>query len=60
MPKPQLSWEQLNAEYVFELRWWSLTELDEADATFAPRRLPELLRDLVANGAPLAPIDAGV
>lgn len=59
-PEPHLSWEQLNAEYVFELRWWALAELEEADATFAPRGLPELLRDLVVNGAPLTPIDAGV
>ena len=60
-PEPRLSWEQLNAEYVFELRWWSRAELEEmADVKFAPRRLPVLLRDLVANGAPPAPIDAGV
>ncbi len=26
-PVPRQSWEQLNAEYVFELRWWALTEL---------------------------------
>ena len=59
-PEPRLSWEQLNAEYAFELRWWALAELEEADETFAPRRLPELLRELLANGAPPAPIDAGV
>lgn len=59
-PKPRLSWAQLNAEYVFELRWWMLAEIEAAEETFAPRRLPELVRDLVANGAPLAPIDAGV
>ena len=60
IPAPLHSWAQLNAEYVFELRWWALAELEEADETFAPRRLPELVRDLVANGAPQAPIDAGV
>ena len=59
-PEPRLSWEQLNAENVFELRWWALAALEEADETFAPRRLPELLRELLANGAPPAPIDAGV
>ena len=59
-PDPRLSWEQLNAEYVFELRWWTLAQLEKADETFAPSRLPELIRDLVVNGAPLAPIDAGV
>lgn len=59
-PDPRLPWDQLNAEYVFELRWWTIEELEAAEETFAPRRLPELVRDLVANGAPLAPIDAGV
>jgi len=59
-PAPRLSIEQLRAEYVFELRWWTLAHLEEADETFAPSRLPELIRDLVVKGAPLAPIDAGV
>ena len=59
-PKPRHSWAQLNAEYVFELRWWALHELGAAEETFAPRRLPELVGDLVENGPPTAPIDAGV
>jgi ADP-ribose pyrophosphatase YjhB (NUDIX family) len=59
-PEPPLSWEQLNAEYVFELRWWTPDELDEATEMFAPRRLPELLRDLLRDGPPTEPIDVGV
>lgn len=59
-PHPRLSWEQLNREYVFELRWWTLEELEEADTTCAPRRLPALLRDLLRDGPPAEPIDAGV
>ena len=59
-PEPYLSWEQLNAEYVFELRWWELAELAASRETFAPRRLAALARDLVDNGPQLAPIDAGV
>ena len=59
-PEPLLSWEQLNAEYVFELRWWAFAELDEADETLAPRRLSELVRDLLHDGPPTEPIDAGV
>ena len=58
-PEPRLSWEQLNAEYVFELRWWALAELEEADETFSPRRLLELVRDLLHDGTPTEPIDAG-
>ena len=61
-PQPRLSWEQLNREYVFGLRWWTLKELEEAapETIFAPRRLPELLRDLLRDGPPAEPIDAGV
>ena len=60
-PEPRHSWEQLNAEYVFELRWWALRELEEATETaFAPRRLPELVRALLHDGPPLEPIDVGV
>jgi len=59
-PSPTHSWEQLNAEYVFELRWWTQAELDEADETFAPRRLPELVRELLRDGPPDEPIEAGV
>jgi len=59
-PSPRHSWEQLNAEYVFELRWWGLAELDAAAKAFAPRRLPELLRALLRDGPPDAPIDVGL
>jgi G:T/U-mismatch repair DNA glycosylase/ADP-ribose pyrophosphatase YjhB (NUDIX family) len=56
-PAPQLD---LAAEKVAEIRWWTLEELDRPDRQFAPRRLPALVRDLLANGPPPEPIDAGV
>jgi 8-oxo-dGTP diphosphatase len=56
-PRPQLSWQQLNAEYVFAIRWWTLNELEESDAPFAPGRLPELLASLLDDGPPRVPID---
>jgi 8-oxo-dGTP diphosphatase len=59
-PRPRLSWEQLNAEYLFELRWWTQAELAGADEHFAPGRLPELVRDLIRDGPPPEPLDAGV
>jgi 8-oxo-dGTP pyrophosphatase MutT (NUDIX family) len=68
-PAPRLSWEQLRAERLHELRWWTPEEVaaagggddvDDHGTVFAPRRLPALLADLLANGAPAAPIDVGV
>jgi ADP-ribose pyrophosphatase YjhB (NUDIX family) len=74
-PRPRLSWEQLNREFVHELRWWSLPELEaaagawsadeaarpeERPTRFAPARLPELLRDLLREGPPEEPVDAWV
>jgi 8-oxo-dGTP pyrophosphatase MutT (NUDIX family) len=59
-PRPRLSWEQLNSEYMFEIRWWTLDQLERSGETFAPARLPGLVRDLVVNGPPPAPVDAGV
>jgi 8-oxo-dGTP pyrophosphatase MutT (NUDIX family) len=60
MPKPRHSWEQLNAEYLFEIRWWALGELEAAETLFAPRRLPELVRVLLRDGPPHEPVDVGV
>jgi ADP-ribose pyrophosphatase YjhB (NUDIX family) len=59
-PKPRLSWEQLNAEYVTAIRWWDLGELERSRELFAPRRLPALLRSLIDEGPPAQPVDAGV
>jgi TDG/mug DNA glycosylase family protein len=56
-PAPRLD---LAAENVEELRWWTLEELLASDAKFAPRRLPELLARLAAEGPPPAPVDVGV
>jgi 8-oxo-dGTP pyrophosphatase MutT (NUDIX family) len=52
---------QLAAEHVAGHRWWTLSELEAAPATlFTPRRLPNLLRDLLASGPPTSAIDVGV
>jgi 8-oxo-dGTP pyrophosphatase MutT (NUDIX family) len=56
-PAPRLD---LAAEHVDEVRWWTLDELAAAVEEFAPRRLPALLRDVVANGPPHEPVDVGV
>ena len=38
-----------------------LDELEKATTTrFAPRRLPELVRELLLNGPPVEPLDVGL
>ncbi|MFV0306552.1 MAG: NUDIX domain-containing protein [Desertimonas sp.] len=63
-PHPQLTWEQLTAERVHELRWWWPADLRDDDllagAFLAPRRLPDLLDDLITHGPPAEPVDTGV
>jgi len=60
-PRPQFSWEQLNAEYLFDIRWWTLAELQAAasagEIITAPRQLTMLVDDLLANGPPAIPPD---
>lgn len=48
-PRPHFSWEELNAEFVFELRWWTLDEILASDAVFAPRTLGTRLAELFAT-----------
>lgn len=60
-PQPQLSWEQLRAERLHEIRWWTLAEIEAAsDVRFAPRRLAGLLRALHETGPPEHPLDSGI
>jgi 8-oxo-dGTP pyrophosphatase MutT (NUDIX family) len=59
-PAPRLTWAELNAEYVTGVGWWAVDELEAADASFAPRRLPMLLRELLRDGPPPEPIDVGL
>jgi 8-oxo-dGTP pyrophosphatase MutT (NUDIX family) len=59
-PTPVLSWEELRAEGMTAIRWWTRAELEATDAIFAPRRLPLLLHELILHGAPAEPIDVGV
>ena len=60
-PRPQLSWVQLRAERLHEIRWWTLAEIEAAsDVRFAPRRLAGLLRALHETGPPEHPLDSGI
>lgn len=56
-PSPLLTCEQLLAEHVDRVRWWTLDEITSSTEVFAPRRLPALLARLLAGppGQPSAP-----
>lgn len=56
VPEPRLTAEQLLAENVHELRWWTPGELVGSDATFAPRALPTLLVTLLSCETPAQPL----
>jgi ADP-ribose pyrophosphatase YjhB (NUDIX family) len=58
-PEPRLSWEQMRAEFVHELRWWTIDEIGASDAHFVPRELHALLGLLLRDGPPLDSIDVG-
>jgi ADP-ribose pyrophosphatase YjhB (NUDIX family) len=57
---PRLTWEELRAEGMTAVRWWTLDELQAAEELFAPRRLPSLVRRLLEQGPPPEPFDVGV
>jgi ADP-ribose pyrophosphatase YjhB (NUDIX family) len=59
-PAPHLTWEELRAEGMTAVRWWTLAELEAAEERFAPRRLPQLVRGLILHGPPTDPIDVGL
>ena len=65
-PQPALSWDQLRAERLHEIRWWTVDEIEAISAdpaatiVFAPRRLAELLRLLERDGIPESPFSSGI
>ncbi len=56
-PEPRLSWEQMNAEFVHELRWWTIDEIAASDVQFVPKELHALLELLLRDGPPIDSID---
>lgn len=50
VPHPHLTTDQLLAENIHDIRWWTPDELAASDTTFAPRALPKLMGDLLARG----------
>lgn len=56
-PAPEID---LEAEGVYEIRWWTLAELESAEEALVPRRLPHFLRELLEQGPPRKPVDVGI
>jgi len=48
--------DQLRAEHVQEIRWWTRDEIRASDATFSPRALRTLLEDLLSGPVPDEPL----
>ena len=59
-PTPTMTWDELRAEYLFEIRWWHRDEIAASDAVFAPANLSRHLTDLLDHGIPREPVDVGV
>jgi G:T/U-mismatch repair DNA glycosylase len=59
-PAPEWSASRLAAEGIAGQRWFGPDELADPGLLFAPRRLPELVRDVLEHGPPAAPFDVGV
>ncbi len=59
-PAPAMTWDELNAEYLFEIRWWHRDEIVASDAVFAPATLAHHLASVLDHGIPREPVDVGV
>jgi 8-oxo-dGTP pyrophosphatase MutT (NUDIX family) len=59
-PAPHFTAEELAAEHVHELRWWTLDEIAAALVTFVPATLADRLTELLRDGPPNPPVDVGV
>jgi 8-oxo-dGTP diphosphatase len=55
--RPQLSWEAMNAEFVHELRWWTLEEIAASHAHFVPNDLHALVVTVLRDGPPPHSVD---
>ena len=53
------NWQPEEHDFLAAHRWWSLDEIAASDEWFAPRRIRELLPDIIAGRYPTKPIDCG-
>ena len=59
-PQPSLDWDTLNAEYLFELRWWHIDEIAAAQTTFVPSGLHAHVMNIIDDRIPSSPINVEV
>lgn len=59
-PEPQMSRQELLAEYVDDIRWWTVGEMRSSNELFAPEELPVLVSRIVTAGPPSTPWTVGV
>ena len=55
-PAPRID---LAAEHVTAVRWWTADELRSSQEVFGPRRLPELVTELLESGPRSVPLELG-
>lgn len=59
-PAGSLSAEEMRAENVHAVRWWTQDELAAYDGRFGPRDLPALVARLLTAGPPNTPVQLGL
>lgn len=59
-PTPSLTQDQLEAEHIVGMQWWTVDDVAHSSELFSPRKLPRLLPGIVENGPPDTPLDVGV
>jgi 8-oxo-dGTP pyrophosphatase MutT (NUDIX family) len=59
-PRGELTDEELAAEHLVSLRWWTLAELEATEDLLAPRGLARLFADLLRDGPSPTPIEVGI
>jgi 8-oxo-dGTP pyrophosphatase MutT (NUDIX family) len=56
-PVPHFTAEELAAEHVTGIRWWTLAELAATSEQVAPDGLPALVQSLIDHGPPPEPLE---
>jgi 8-oxo-dGTP pyrophosphatase MutT (NUDIX family)/GNAT superfamily N-acetyltransferase len=54
-PRPALDWDQLRAEFVTDVRWWTMDELLASREAFVPRHLARLAEEVLNRDPTTSP-----